>query len=278
MSYTLYTAPSCLRCAVVKSFMAERGIGYEAFDFKADKDIFNTFYRTNRPLIYRNPEGVEFPIMATEENGALLVKQGSGEVVAYLLSGHKLEACVTRSDLLHGWISGLYVSQCPTDQDENFITLVSHLAKSGLKVYLQTDGRRPDLLEKVLATGAVTRLVLNIYGPSEIYEALFGQALEKADLAKTLELVKKHPSFQMRLVLKPLALPGGPAYLTPEQAALAAKMLAEAGGDIKLPFVVYRSDEEAEGLTKLEDSALFGYRSKMRNHLVATDLAKPENL
>ena len=62
MSITLYTAPDCLRCKIVKGFLAEHQIAYETVDFKADAQTFNTFYRANRKAIYRNPEGVEFPL------------------------------------------------------------------------------------------------------------------------------------------------------------------------------------------------------------------------
>ena len=97
MSITLYTAPDCLRCKIVKGFLAEHQIAYETVDFKADAQTFNTFYRANRKAIYRNPEGVEFPLF----DDGTVIKQGSGEVIAYLLSGHALEGAVTRSDLLH---------------------------------------------------------------------------------------------------------------------------------------------------------------------------------
>ena len=35
MSITLYTAPDCLRCKIVKGFLAEHQIAYETVDFKA---------------------------------------------------------------------------------------------------------------------------------------------------------------------------------------------------------------------------------------------------
>ena len=44
MSITLYTAPDCLRCKIVKGFLAEHQIAYETVDFKADAQTFNTFY------------------------------------------------------------------------------------------------------------------------------------------------------------------------------------------------------------------------------------------
>lgn len=130
MSITLYTAPDCLRCKIVKGFLAERRIAYDTVDFKADAPTFNAFYRANRKAIYRNPEGVEFPLF----DDGTVIKQGSGEVIAYLLSGHALEGAVTRSDLLHGWISGLYLSQCPAAEEDHFVELVQQLAKGGLTV------------------------------------------------------------------------------------------------------------------------------------------------
>ena len=143
MSITLYTAPDCIRCKIVKAFLAERNIEYGTVDFKENAQEFNTFYRTNRKAIYRNPEGVEFPLFFDGET----VKQGSGEIIAYLLSGHIMEACVTRSDLLHGQISGLYPSCCPDGQEENFVTLVDRLSRGGLNVVVQSDGRKPELLK-----------------------------------------------------------------------------------------------------------------------------------
>lgn len=73
MGITLYTAPDCIRCKIVKAFLAERGLAYDTIDFKADAQEFNTFYRANRKAIYRNPEGVEFPLFSDGE----VIKQGS---------------------------------------------------------------------------------------------------------------------------------------------------------------------------------------------------------
>ena len=188
MGITLYTAPDCIRCKIVKAFLAERGLAYDTIDFKADAQEFNTFYRTNRKAIYRNPEGVEFPLFSDGE----VIKQGSGEIIAYLLSGHTLEACVTRSDMLHGKIAGLYPSQCPAGQEDNFAVLVDRLAAGGLQVWLQTDGRKPELLEKLLKTKDV-HVVCNLVGGPEASTKIFGGAPSKEELAKTIALVQATP-------------------------------------------------------------------------------------
>jgi pyruvate formate lyase activating enzyme len=188
MGIILYTAPDCLRCKIVKAFLHEKGLSYEAVDFKEQKDTFATFYRANRPKIYRNPEGVEFPLF----DDGNCIKQGSGEIIAYLLAGHELEGSVTRSDLLHGWISGLYPSLCPSEHEEHYRELVRHLADGGLRVHIQADGRKPELLKNLIGNGHVSRLTLTILGPASVYNDFFCGPVATEELAKTIELVNPH--------------------------------------------------------------------------------------
>ena len=142
---------------------------------------------------------MEFPIYSDGE----VIKQGSGEIIAYLLSGHNLESCVTRSDLLHGWISGLYPSQCPAGQENAFLELVRRLADGGLKVFAQADGRKPALLEALIRSGKVSGLALNILGPSDVYAESFGGELAGDDLAASIALARSFPKAQIRLLVSP---------------------------------------------------------------------------
>ena len=159
VSITLYTAPNCSRCSILKEFLASRGQTYTAFDFQADKDAFNTFYRAHRAKLHRDADNsLEFPIYESGD----VVRQGIGEILAFLLAGEGLSGCVGTTGLLHGWISGINISACPAGQEENLLNILRLLAKGGLKVVLDADGRRPDLLEKALGEGLVTRLLLNI--------------------------------------------------------------------------------------------------------------------
>lgn len=275
MSVTLFTAPNCLRCKIVKGFLADKNIAYDTVDFKEQKDEFNAFYRANRPQIYRNPEGVEFPLFFDGET----VKQGSGEIIAYLLSGRDMEVCVTRSDLLHGWISGLYPSQCPASHDDHFVELVQYLAKGGLKVFVQTDGRKPELLQRLIEGGNVSKLTLNVLGPEAVYEEAFGGAVVKEDLAKSVELVKAFPKGEIRLLVSPVKrADGSVSWLTKEEAGLAAKFLAEATGQPGLPVLISAvTSLMPQGLQGLEAFDLFlPYRSAVRNHLFKADIAKDE--
>lgn len=273
MAITLYTAPDCLRCKIVKAFLAEKNLAYNTVDFKEQKDEFSVFYRTRRPEIYRNPEGVEFPIF----HDGKVVKQGSGEIIAYLLSGHELESSVTRSDLLHGWISGLYPSLCPAGQDENYVELVRHLASGGLRVFLQPDGRRPDLLERLLKANIISRLTLNVLGSPKLYAESFGGPINNADMAKSIELVKNFKGGVIRLLVSPVKRQDGSvSWLSKDESAEAAKFVAEAAGRPGLPVVVGAVTElMPQGLQGLEAFEQFlPYRSAVRNHLFKAETAK----
>ena len=277
MGITLYTAPDCIRCKIVKAFFAEKGIGYDTIDFKEQKDEFNTFYRTNRPAIYRNPEGVEFPLFS---DGSV-IKQGSGEIIAHMLSGNVMEACVTRSDLLHGWISGLYPSQCPAGQEDNFVELVRHLAAGGLKVLLQSDGRNPALLERLLAGKNVSKVTLNILGTAAAYEHSFGGPLPGADLAKSVSLARGFAGGEVRLLVSPtLRSDGSYSWTTKEEAAEAAQMVADATGDKQLPFTITAvtalMPQGLHGLEAFDPAVFLSYRSACRKFLFKTEIAKLE--
>lgn len=273
MAITLYTAPDCLRCKIVKAFLAEKNLPYNTVDFKEQKDEFSVFYRTHRPEIYRNPEGVEFPIL----HDGKVIKQGSGEIIAYLLSGHELESSVTRSDLLHGWISGLYPSLCPAGQDDNYLELVRHLAGGGLRVYLQPDGRRPDLLERLLNANTISRLTMNVLGSPKLYAESFGGPITNADMARSIELVKNFKGGVIRLLVSPVKRQDGSvSWLSKDEAAEAAKFIAEAAGRPGLPVVIGAVTElMPQGLQGLEAFEQFlPYRSAVRNHLFKAEAAK----
>ena len=265
MSITLYTAPDCLRCKIVKSWLGEKGMDYATVDFKADAPEFNAFYRANRPSIYRNPEGVEFPLF----HDGTVIKQGSGEVIAYLLSGHELECCVTRSDLLHGWISGLYPSRCPDSQEDNFVALVRHLGENGLQICLRVDGRKPALLERLLALKPA-KVEVNLPA-SGVYED--GSAPVAADLGRTVALARTAAQWTVRLVASPASDGQWPAR---DQVAATAKALAEACGDKQLPCVVAACLDLPKGTEALPEAMLLKYRSASREFLFKIDMEKAE--
>ena len=73
MPITIYSAPGCLRCKIVKQFIDNSDRGYQDVDALGEgRKAFSNFYRDHRDQIYRGPEGVEFPIFSEGET----VRQG----------------------------------------------------------------------------------------------------------------------------------------------------------------------------------------------------------
>ena len=271
MAFTLYKAPNCIRCRITHEFMDAKGIEYGTYDLEADKDIVNGFYRANRKFLHRNETGVEFPMFFDDANGGVVL-QGTGMVIAYLLSGTALSdaGAVSESKMLHGWISGLDVSKVPAGQEDNFVELVVALSKGGLKVVLDTDGRNGDLLERCVNTGEVTRVRLNIPGPASAYAV----APTKEDLGKSIAVARAFKDNVIRLYLEPAKQEDGSyAWLSTADAALAGKMVAEACGDMMLPFGIQATAELPKGVEALN---LLPYRSKVRTALPKTDILKAE--
>ncbi len=276
MAITLYKAPNCIRCRITHEFMDAKGISYTSYDLEADKDIVNGFYRANRKFLHRNETGVEFPMFHDDDGNVVL--QGTGVVIAYLLSGKALgdAGAVSESKMLHGWISGLNVSKVPAGEEEHFVELVTALAKGGLQVVLDSDGRNPDLLERLINIGCLTRVRLNIPGPASLYPVTVGgEAPSTADLGKSIALTRAFKDNVIRLYLEPIKQSDGSfAWLSSADAALAGKMVAEACGDMMLPFGIQVSAEPVKGLEPLAN--LLPYRSKVRSALPKTDIIKSE--
>ena len=276
MAITLYRAPNCIRCRITHEFMDARGINYGSYDLEADKDIVNGFYRANRKYLHRNETGVEFPMFHDDDGDVVL--QGTGVIIAYLLSGKALgdAGAVSESKMLHGWISGLNVSKVPAGEEDHFVELITALSKGGLQVVLDSDGRNADLLERLINTGCLTRIRLNIPGPASVYPAAVGgEAPSREELGKSTALVRAFKDNVIRLYLEPIAQADGSlAWLSPADAALAGKMVAEACGDMMLPFGIQASTEPVKGLDALTN--LLPYRSKVRAALPKTDIIKSE--
>ena len=121
MTYQIYTATGCTRCKITKRYMEENAIDFEAFDIKAEgKDIFAQFYRANRSNVYRDKDGVEFPVFTDGK----IIRQGVSVVIGYLLAGDKLTGFINRNELHGEWIDGFDLSGGDPDQADSLIEVL----------------------------------------------------------------------------------------------------------------------------------------------------------
>lgn len=271
MERSLFSATGCMRCKIVKSYMKENSIAFQEYDFKSDgKDKFNAFYRKNRSAIYRGEEGVEFPLLFDGEK----VIQGVGVIIAFLKSGNLLDQFVSRSELSHGWVSGLTISSGNVSVSNDFIEIVEYLKTHGLQTQIEADGLNIQILKQLIDKALIDRLIFNLKGPAGLYRNLTGTALDEEELILSLSLVEKCSDYKIILPILPFqGKEGQKNVISPEEAALAAALVEQATGKKTHPFYIKDSIPLEEKET-LSAPNLFKYRTACRRYMVKTEIFK----
>jgi glutaredoxin len=281
MSSTIFTAAGCARCKIAKKFMDEHAIPFQELDIKAEgKDAFGQFYRNNRSAVFRGKEGIEFPIFTDDTS----IRQGVGVVLVYLHAGTKLDGFIGRSELSHGWMDGIHVSEGDPSLANDLITVLSYIKKNGLNLQLDTDGRNASILEKLLEHRLGDRVVMEVKGPLTLYAGILNKEIDPEEIKSTIRLVAKFPEYRFQTTVAPVLRQEGDTqtirYLTPEEMEETAKLIQEVTGSNKQPYLLRlfdpstSSDQRLKSVEKLPINALFSYRSAARRHQVLTEIEK----
>jgi len=281
MSYILFTAGACPRCKIAKKFMDERGTAYEEFDIEAEgMETFRQFYGNNRSSIFRGKEGIEFPVFTD----GTVVRQGVGMVIAYLAAGTKLEGFIGRSELFKGWVSGLHISGGTSSSYDDLVTVLNFLQKNGLQLQLDVNGKNGSLLERLLKEKLGARVIMDVKGPLVLYRQLLGEEIGAAEIQTSIGLVPRFPDYQFQTVVTPVVRREGVAnevsYLTPQEIGETARLIKEASGSPRHPYLLRMFQRDAcldDRLKTAEDLAyndMFRYRTAARQHLPMTEIEK----
>lgn len=277
MSNQIFTATGCARCKITKRFMRQEDIAYEEFDIKGEgHEAFAKFYREHRKDIYRDADGVEFPLFSDGE----VIRQGVSVILAYLIAGEGLAPFIRRNHQHGEWIDGFDLSADGPLDAEAFLRVLEVLKQSGLKIELAADGSNAAVLEQAVDRGLVDRVVMEVRGPAALYGALTGRELADEELRRAIVATAKAPEHVFRTTVRPLPRPeGGVSYLTPEEIGETARLIDEAGAGKKNAYrLALQPPSAADGdpqgaLEPLPDSAMFKYRTAARRHQVMTEIA-----
>lgn len=278
MSHIIYTASGCVRCKITKSFMAKQGIAFEEFDIMSEgKEAFARFYRANRNAIFRDEEGIEFPVFT---DGSV-IRQGVSVVIGHLIAGDGLDGFINRS-VLHGeWMDGFNISGGDPDRADELIHVLSFLKQNRLKIQLTTSGRNSALLEKIIVRGLGDRMVMEVKGPAALYEPLTGRAIDDRELKYSICLTTRFGEYQFFTTIAPLKRDRNQvSFLTPEEIGQTAQMIEAATGSKKHPYelrafdFINAADETLKSVEALPVSALFKYRSAARRYQVMAEVKK----
>jgi pyruvate formate lyase activating enzyme len=278
MPNQIYTATGCVRCKITKRFMKENDISYEEYDFKAEgKDAFSQFYRANRKDIFRDKDGVEFPVFTDGK----VIRQGLSVVVGYLIAGEALSGFISRS-LLHGeWIDGFDISGGSPDRIDDLLKVLSYIKRNGLKIQITTDGRNAAVLEAVKENNLADRIIMDVRGPAALYGSLAGADIDEEELKRSIALATRFSDYRFQTTIAPLVREDGTVnYLTPEEVSETARLIEAATGSKKHPYQLkgfdpkQTADDRLKSADPLPSSALFKYRTAARRYMVMTEIEK----
>ncbi|MGF7184912.1 pyruvate formate lyase activating enzyme [Desulfitispora alkaliphila] len=268
MGNTIFSVAGCSRCKIVKQFMADRGIAFVEKDVKGDgKEDFQEFYKANRKLIYRTPDGITFPVFTD----GISIYQGLGAIIAYLHSGKQLEGFFSVGTLRKEWINGIHVSLGQSEYSEEFIQVLGYLKNNNFKLEVETNGKNSVILQKVLDEGLADRAIMNVLGPRELYSELLGEEIDFGEIEESMKLTTQFPEYRFETVIAPItgneSDPSGTSYMAPEEIEKTAKMIVDATGSMKNPYVIKPFNPK-----DIPESELLKYRSRARRHQVYTEI------
>lgn len=278
MKCTLYTATGCARCKITKRFMSEQGIAFDEFDIKSEgKEAFARFYRANRNAIFRDEDGVEFPVFT---DGSV-IRQGVGVVIGHLIAGDGLDGFIGRSALHGEWIDGFDISGGDSARAGDLMQVLSYLEQSRLKIQLTTGGHNAEVLEKIVGRGLGNRMIMEVKGPAALYASLTGRGIDAAELEQSIRLATRFDDYRFYTTIAPLKHGQGPVrYLSPEEIGQTAQLIEAATGSKKHPYELRpfdfagAEDEALKSLPAMPDSTLFKYRAAARRYQVIAEIKK----
>ena len=278
MANTIYSATGCARCNITKKYLGENSIEYEEFDFKAEgKDAFSKFYRENRSEIFRDKDGVEFPVFTDGK----VIRQGVSVVIGYLVAGDDLRGFIGRSELHGEWLDGINISGGNPAKTDELVEVISYLKQNGLKIQVVTAGKNSEVLETLLQNGLIDRVIVDVKGPAELYPQITGESVDEEDLKQSIKLGSTAPEHRIFTTIAPVARPDGEIdYISPEEIGTVAQLIEEASGSKKNPYTLCSfdpkksGDERFQSIEALPSSAMFKYRTAARRYQVMTEIEK----
>jgi pyruvate formate lyase activating enzyme len=258
--------------------MENQGIPFEEMDIKSDgKEAFSKFYRANRTSIYRGEHGVEFPVFSDGKS----IRQGLAVILAYLQSGIKLDGFVGRGELTKEWVDGLHVSGGEASLSEEFISILHLLKRQGFKLQLTSNGKNPEILERVVEQKLGDRMIMEVKGPADLYSLLLGEEITPEEVEQSISLTAKFPEYRYFTILTPIERSDGSiSFLTPDEIGSTAQMIEVATGSKKHPYTLRSfdsqvgSNERFKDIEPLPGPSMFKYRTAARRYQVMTEIEK----
>lgn len=167
-------------------------------------------------------------------------------------------------EALKGWIDGVCVSGGEPTVSEGLGELVSAIRELGLGVKLDTNGSRPEVLERLASRGLLDHVAVDIKAPLEesSYSRAAGVKVDPQRIVETLTVLKKHGT---GITVRMTVVPGLHTEEDVVRAALAVRRFGRLrlqrfdprnAADPQLRSLEPHSEEEFERLERRVEDAL----------------------
>ena len=165
-----------------------------------------------------------------------------------------------------------------------FVAVLRILKKSGLKLQLDTNGKNASVLDQLLEHGIGDRIIMDVKGPLALYRNVLGEEVDQTEITKSIALVPKFPEYEFQTTIAPIIRREGEtpeiSYLAPEEIGETAKLIKDATGSQKHPYLLRLfdpgtcMDDRLKSIEELPYSAMFRYRTAAREHQVLAEIEK----
>ena len=108
-------------------------------------------------------------------------------------------------DSRKGWLEGICVSGGEPLLEPEIEGLLAVIKERGLLVKIDTNGSRPDRLEKMIRAGLVDWIAMDAKAPLERYPEVVQAPVDPADIARSAEIVRKSG---LRHIFRTTVVPG----------------------------------------------------------------------
>jgi pyruvate formate lyase activating enzyme len=179
-------------------------------------------------------------------------------------------------------VDGIHISGGDPAYGERLIEVLALLKKQQLKVQVETNGVNASLLDQVLDQGLADRVIMEVKGPLELYDALLAQPVDPQEIKTSIARVCQCEDYCFYSVIAPLDRKNDDieqfSYISPAEIAGAARLIKESAGDSRQPYKLKvfdpstAEDPKLRGCAALAKNELFKYRTMARKHQFRTEL------
>lgn len=102
-----------------------------------------------------------------------------------------------------GFLDAVCITGGEPTLNKNLPEFISNIKKLGLLVKLDTNGTNPEMLRELIEKKLVDYIAMDIKAPLEFYENVTNVKVNKDDIQKSIDLIKKFKEYEFRITVVP---------------------------------------------------------------------------